>query len=368
MNNELCFTLLKRYSGKLLYSYDGIDISYQRGELNLIQASRGKQRLKPIPMSLAQKAACRIRLLERLERLEPRFAIPCDNNQAFLVSWNGCLLKINFDSNEMKTIFRYRQGMRNPLSIAEIKGIPGFLDGYVFGDYWGNPSHDKALIYRVRNDMCETVFSFEPRSILHIHGCVPDPKHSRVLILTGDSDTESGIWQTKDDFSNVTPLLVGNQQYRTCAVFPVDDGIIYATDTPLENNGIYHYSESHRKITKLFDMPGPCIYSTTIEKDKNHIKYVFATSVEPDCNLPYWKYCFTYKLGAGVKDRMCYIVVGAPETGFEAKITLEKDIWPMLLFQFGNVQFPYQSGMDRLLVTPVAVKKYDGETLEFVIT
>ena len=44
-------------------------------------------------------------------------------------------------------------------------------------------------------------------------------------------------------------------------------------------------------------------------------------------------------------------------------LKFKKDLWPMLLFQFGNCLFPDVELDDELLVCPQSVKRYDGKTV-----
>ena len=317
--------------------------------------------LMKLPMGIAKRLLCKMRLMERLLRLEPRFAVPYESG--FLMSWNGALYYVDRENRSVRCMHKYREGMNNPLSINKIEEIDGFSDGYVYGDYWGNPHKEAVSIYRLDKSGVKCVYSFQPEQVLHIHGIVADQKTGRVLICTGDKDEESAIWEAFDDFQTVRPIVQGSQIYRTCAPYITKSGILYATDTPLCDNGIYLYCQEPQQIRKIYDMPGPCIYAMRICQEKKPDLFVFATSVEPDSNLPSWRYRFTYRLGPGVKSRWVNIVVGNPQAGFQTVTRLKKDMLPMLLFQFGNAAFPYQKTAGRLYCTATAVKKQDGKTL-----
>ena len=231
--------------------------------------------------------------------MEPRFAFPVEA-YTYYVSWGGALHLIDVKTKKVQEVFTYRAGMNNPLHITNIKGIDGFEDGFVFGDYWGNPKHECVNVYGLNQNGCRIKYQFAPSTIQHIHNVCVDETSNRILICTGDSDDESGIWEVFDDFRCVKPLIRGSQKYRTCSAYITDRGILYATDTPLCENGIYLFDEKHRKLTMVYKMPGPCIYSTKIKTVSGTEKFVFATSVEPDSSLPGWRYHLTYKLGAGV--------------------------------------------------------------------
>ena len=270
-------------------------------------------------------------------------------------------------AKKLECLHKYRSGMNNPLGITLLQDIPGFSNGYVYGDYWGNPNKEANNIYRLEESGPVCVYSFPSGRVLHIHGITADKKSGRVLICTGDQDAESAIWEAFDDFKRVEPLVSGSQTCRSCAAYITDNGILYATDTPLENNGIYLYSEEKKQAEKIYDMPGPCIYATTLCDAEGKTQYVFATSVEPDSSLPAWRYRFTYRLGAGVKSRWVNIIAGNPENGFRTVARFKKDTLPMLLFQFGNVLFAHVEENDRVYLTPVGVKKQEQKTLQLDI-
>lgn len=342
---------------KLLCAGKACCLFYHRGSLWISDTPEQPARhLLKLP---GRRCLSQLRLTERLLRLEPRFAVPYEDG--FLLSWNGGMHYVDVSKATLRCLFCYRPGMHNPLGITKLQDIPGFADGYVFGDYFGNPRRESVGIYRIENGKAVCVYSFLPGQVLHIHGITADPKSGRVLICTGDSNEEAAIWEAFDDFQRVTPVMQGSQLYRSCGAYVTDGGILYATDTPLCDNGIYLHAGN--TCQKLYDMPGPCIYSMRIARENGSELFVFATSVEPDSSLPSWRYRLTYRLGVGVKSRWVHIVAGSPEEGFRTVGRMKKDVLPMLLFQFGNAAFPLQKAEGQLYLTPTAVRKYDGKTL-----
>lgn len=131
--------------------------------------------------------------------------------------------------------------------------------------------------------------------------------------------------------------MTGKQCYRACVVYPTKDCLIYATDTPLEQNCVYKMEEKSEgnEVTQLFSMPGPCIFGT----ERDGVMY-FATSVEGDPTQNRWKYMLSYKLGKGVRDRYTHLVKCALDGSCLEFAKIKKDWLPMLLFQFGNIKFP----------------------------
>ncbi len=299
----------------------------------------------------------RFRLTQRLLRLEPRFAVPYQ--EGFLLSWHGGLHYLDPAAKTLSCLHSYRLGVNNPLHITVIHNISGFTDGIVYGDYWGNTKKEAVNIYRLDSTGCRCVYTFPPGQVQHVHRIFAE--QGRVLICTGDSNAESAIWEAFDDFRTVSPVLIGSQQFKTCSPYMTEKGLVYATDTPLEDNAIWRYDGN--RCEKIYTMPGPCIYSMRLPDGR----FVFATSVEPDSSLPAWRYRFSYRLGQGVKSRRIHIILGSPEEGFHTVLQLKKDLLPMLLFQFGNAAFPYQQDSHYLYLTPTATAGTDGKTLRLSI-
>lgn len=311
-----------------------------------------------MPCSMKQRLLSQSRLAERLLRLESRVAFPL-NNTEYLVSYTGKMYHLDIQTKQLTEELTYRTRMKNPLSLVGIKGLKGFMDCILFGEYLSNNDFTEVNVWRRLNGKWEVAFSFPAGSIYHIHGIVPDYHNHCIYILTGDSDNESAIWKCTEDFKKVIPILIGSQQYRSCVAFPYKEGVLYATDTARETNHLYyaHPSDGKWKIEPVSEIPGPCIFGAEVDG-----AYYFATSVEADDTLPPSRYRFSYKLGEGVKDHFSYVVKVTKEGCVEEVLKYRKDIWPMLLFQFGNVRFPHNESKE-LVVCPQSVRKFDNKTI-----
>ena len=319
------------------------------------------QVLPDIPLSGKARIFRGLRLAERLFRLEPRCAIAL-NEDTFLVSYCGGIYRISVPESNIVLEHTYRAGMNNALNLCKVEDIHGFDDCVVYGEYFGNAAKEEVNIFaRYKDATWKKVFTFPKGKITHIHNVIAHPERDSILVFTGDGDTETLICELKNNFQEQQIWAEGNQKYRACVAFPKGDGVVYATDTPLEENAIYYLEPTmngeiiHQKIQ---DISGPCIYGTNLNG-----QFVFATSVEPDPRLNRWCYLLTYKLGVGVKDRNSHIYVGDYNAGFREVFRAKKDGLPMLLFQFGNFQFP--TGIQKeLYVTGQSLKKLDGKTVK----
>lgn len=201
---------------------------------------------------------------ERALRLAPKCCAKISDSQIILAR-RGHIWKVDLKTGRLSKEFTFPQGMSGPIYLVSIRGVTGFPDGIYCGTYVG--FHQPVRIWhRSVEGVWSEVFEFPDGEVLHIHNIVPDPTKHRILILTGDRDDESAIWEATDFFAVVRPLLKGSQQYRACVAFPVDDHIFYATDTPLEQNYIYDFDERSGRVTIVRQMPGPVIYGTTIDQ------------------------------------------------------------------------------------------------------
>lgn len=357
------YEVLARRCKPLLIMQGNELLIYSKGALYLLNnEKKNKEKLCTLPLTIIKRILCRWRLFERMLRLEPRGAKILDS-QNIIFSFNGGMYRINIKDKCLILEHQYRMGINNPLNIGEIKGIDGFQDCIAYGEYCGN-SHKNEINIFTRgfgiNDQWELKYQFPKHTITHIHSIIPDPYRKSVLILTGDDDNESGIWMAKNDFQEVIPLFIGSQQYRSCCAYPIPEGIIYATDSPIENNFIYFlkYDGIEWSSEKLFELNGSCIYSTFWNN-----KFLFSTTVEPDSTIKGFKYLLTNKLGKGIKNREVHVISGDLYNGFHCILKFTKDIWPMTLFQFGSVQFCNSDNSednDILYLYPSSIKKYDG--------
>ncbi len=350
----------------LIYEKNRI-ISYKKGALYIRHGEDQKPiKLCKLPNTGIKALLAKITLTERLLRLEPRFAYPCTDDK-FYLSYNGKLYMVDQTTGALKELFAYREKMHNPLNVCLARGLSGFENGLYFGEYWGNTDKQEVSIFVANEETCKKIFTFPAGAVTHIHGVVADYERGRMLILTGDSDSESGIWMARDNFSVVERLCGGSQQYRSCCAYFCEGGIYYATDTPLEQNYIYKYSEDTRSVSVFKKISGPCIYSMDFVGKDGKKYYAFATSVEPDSRfVGGWKYRLSRKPGPGVSDNCSHLYITDFSAVFYEIEPFQKDWLPYQLFQFGNIRFPYQNVEGILAICPQSIKKYHGKTLRLI--
>lgn len=205
------------------------------------------------------------RLLTRLLRLEPRGVAKRDNN-SILFSLKGYIYHLNIATKESKAIHKFRNNMSALVYLTTIEDLGGFTVKHCYSEYFTNNEKNEISIYGCYGDLSDwrEIYRFEKGQINHIHSIIPDPYQKKVWIFTGDFGDAAGIWYTDDDFRTVNRYLFGNQQYRARVGMPTEDGLIYATDTPMETNSIYIVSKD-KEIKKLFELEGPSLYVLNIK-------------------------------------------------------------------------------------------------------
>jgi len=310
--------------------------------------------------TLKQKLLYKSRLLTRLLRIEPRGVLNIDDNNV-LISFKGSIYHLNLKSKKLLSVHRFRNGMSAPLVLTSIKNIAGFDEQYCYGEYFSNHEKKEVKIYGCDKDLLKwrELYRFGKGEINHIHSIIPDSYNNRVWIFTGDFGNAAGIWYTEDNFKTVNRYLYGSQQYRSCVGFPTNNGLIYATDTPMENNYIY-IADSNKDIRKLFELEGSSIYGMKMNNN-----YVFSTAVERHSDGRQGKLSLlSYKRGLGIKSWYSQIVIGNLEEGFVTTAKFKKDLFPMALMQYGTITFPSGNNpTNKIILYGSALKQIDGHLL-----
>lgn len=336
-------------NGNLLCYRGGVFTLYDTERYSAIQQFS-------LPNGKFRNILSKARILERLLHCEARWALPISEAEA-LVSMNTGIYRVNCRTGVYTAEAVPVQG--RPLSAAALRGINGFENSIVVGDYTLNPERRPVSLYQ-RNDHGEwrCAYSFPAGTVRHVHGIFADRVAQKVYILTGDEDSESGIWLAEDNFKTVKPLLVGSQQYRACQMIATSDQLLYITDAPSEKNAIYRFANG--SCEKVADIEGSCIYGA-----QTYPGGVFSTTCEPDAHaknrLDYW---LSNKPGKGIDGRKISVFILASDGTMEMLAQFEHDGLPLRLFQYGTVTFTNVQD-ERAYFTPHCVKK-DAERVFMV--
>lgn len=246
--------------------------------------------------------------------------------------------------------------MRRPLSFHEIRGVKGFADSVVYGEYCYNAAQAPISVFaRTAAGTWQNMYTFPEHTVRHIHSIISDPYRDRVIICTGDHGEEAAIWAAYDGFARVEKIFGGDQDYRACCARAYPEGLLLVTDSPYFQNYAYLLTEGPEGISRknLFEVPGPTVFFTDYKDE-----VVFSTDVEYDERRlnPFTKY-FTYHRGPGVQDWYSHVIMGNPQKGFREIARFRKDRYPMgSAFGFGGVDFPNGQWDGRLYLYPYSVQ------------
>lgn len=359
-------SIIYKMKSKILFNYQPVGIwnrklvLYKAGDLFLYDPALDSMlNYGTISSSIKETFLSYSSLITRALRLRVRSSIIDEFNRIHLYVDNEL---VEFCLNEKKVLGRTKVKSR-PLYIAEIKGIKGFTDSLVFGEYCVNPKKESVNIYsRCEAGIWNSVYTFPEGLVNHIHNIIPDKYKGCVWILTGDFDNSAAIWKAEDNFRKVTPVLFGQQEYRGCIGFPSENGLLYATDTPFKQNSIRllkKNSNGEYNSQWIQDINGSCIYGCKY----NGLIY-FATTVESNgIEKNILKFLFSRKRGDGIKNNKSYLYKEVDDK-FNVIYSSEKDFLPFVLFQFGSLKFPAtEFNYDYLPIYHVASKKYNMSTL-----
>jgi hypothetical protein len=250
----------------------------------------------------------------------------------------GAIVTLNPGENVFRISHRILRGTR-PLHIAIAP------NGHLYwGEYFDNPDRDEVHIYASTDsgDTWKVAYTFPKGTIRHVHNIVHDSWQHCLWILTGDNGSECKIVRGSLDLNNVETVLSGNQQARAVAAVPVEDGLYFSSDTPLEKNFIYRLNRDGN-LCKLVELSSSSIYGCRVGN-----AIFFSTMVEPShVNL----------------DRAVSLYGSLDQIQWQRKRERKKDRWPMRFFQYGNAVLPDGNNTtDFLAVTTIAVRPGDSET------
>ena len=295
-----------------------------------------------------------LRVLARLFRTEPKYAVPINESQMLLVG-HRAIKAVDVEKQVVEDISSSKEGFSDPLNICAGSGKWVAL----WGDYGSNAEHDSINIYGLtQENKVETVYSFKSGQVRHIPNIIPK-RSGGYYIFTGDQEKDAGIYKANVPFDQVEPVEIGKQQYRAVIGFDTPKGLLYATDAVNEKNYVYLF-DGKGEPQKICALNGSCIYGTEFQG-----KYYFSTTVEPDENNRGVTSWISSKRGEGILSDEIYLVEIDEEMNFKTIEKFKKDALPMKLMQYGAIQFP-KGNTDELWCYPVAVKRHDGVALKLM--
>lgn len=299
------------------------------------------------------------RLASRLFRLGIQASCILDDH--LYIAYNCYIYLIQLSTFSIIKRYNGFKG-KSPLYLVPVENIPGFEKGVYFGEYFNNKLKTECSVFYINPAEIRKVFTFKTNSIEHIHNLVPDLKNECLWIFTGDFGQSPGIYIVKDNFKDVKPTLVGNQKYRACFGFPYRDGLVYFTDSQFSlNYMIYLYQFNGEWLTEsLSQIQGPCIFGTIL---KDYI--VYTTCTEPEISKNKIKNYFTNTPSKFIESNHVTLNIMNKDLKIVKSFSFAKDIYPMVLFQFGNIILPSSNVFNNILFAYlVAIKLQDQTNLK----
>ena len=223
------------------------------------------------------RALSRVRAIDRFAHITPFAVVPVSDGA---VAFAG------------RGMSRWLHGserfvpMDSPVDFRPMRrGVCAARDGSLYvGEYRDNGGEHRTVpraavhIWRFDGAEWSTAWQFPVDTVRHVHAVIEHPRQAGTFfVCTGDTDAESVIWRTTDDFATLVPWRSGGQQTRTCDLVFLDDGVVWGIDSPLETSGVCRVDSDDDPVQRLCDTPGPIYYGGQNEAGQ----VWFGTSVEP---------------------------------------------------------------------------------------
>ncbi len=247
----------------------------------------------------------------------------------------GALVTRAADHDEFHVTHQVQRGTR-PLHITAVPS-----GSIYWGEYFDNRERVEVHIY-VSTDRGRTwqiAYTFPAGSVRHVHNIVYDRWSDCLWILTGDEGTECKVLRASCDLRSVEVVLSGNQQARTVAAIPTQNGLYLSTDTPSEKNHVYRLDRVGN-VEQVGDLASSSIYGCRVDE-----AMFFSTMVEPS---------------AVNASREVHLAASRDGTNWQVLARWTKDNLSMRYFQYGNAFLPDGENATRYLAaTTIAVKSDD---------
>ncbi|WP_282016612.1 hypothetical protein [Marinifilum flexuosum] len=333
-----------------LYIYDKI-----KGDCSYI----GK-----LPLTFLQNILINFKITARLFRLVNIVCCPFNQDEV-LLGFNHSFYNIDLKNKVISYLYSVDKGKR-PLYFENVMDNEIVPEGIYFGDYFGNSARKEVAIYRIDkvNKRKEIVYTFKEGMINHVHSLKIDYNNNCIWIFTGDFDRAAAIWQVKKKFEIVQPVVRGKQIYRACVASCDNSSVVYATDTPFQQNYLRKLvmEDGVWRSREIAKVNGSVIYGCQINDS-----LIFSTAVEPNGIYKNRIHAlFSRKRGNGIADDYCYVYLYSfKDSSLKIIYKSKKDRLPYATFQFGALVFPNLNGhkISELPIFHLATNKYDLETI-----
>ena len=221
-------------------------------------------------------------------------------------------------------------------------------DNFYYGEYRSNPERSPVNIWQWQQEQSAWQSVWQFTNVRHVHGIFHDPYTDSIWATTGDSDDESAIWQTSDNFKTLNKVVGGNQQFRAVQLLFTKEYVYFGSDAPEEQNYIYRMARDGANHERLITVDSSVFFASKVNE-----RLFFSTAVEPSTRNDSRMAAIWSAEGNGVWERVA---------------EYKKDSLPMRYFQYGQIQFPSGPGDDvHLYFSPFATAGH-GDSYKMNIT
>jgi hypothetical protein len=268
-------------------------------------------------------------LLKRLLRNGVHAAKMCQDTLIVILKGKFVLFKNNRLVKEID-IDRGSRPLRN--------GVECISGRMYYGDYWSNSERQAVNIYKVdlKTFKKEKFYTFS--HVRHIHFIQQDRINKDILLIgTGDSDSESGIYSLNVKTKEFAPIVEGSQKFRAVSILQNNNSLFWGSDDPDSENYIYQLNRDTQELRQICKIDGPAYYSTRNKKGEMFI----ATTIEDRKRHK----AIIYKSNDGGQSWSVYK-------------KFKKDLWHDKYFGHGIIEFiDGQENYDELIYNTVGLKE-----------
>jgi hypothetical protein len=254
----------------------------------------------------------RSRLISRLLRLDVHRMVQTAAGTLIATSADG-IARRAAGAAQFSVAFRAYRGSRpTSLCVDDANRI-------YFGEYFINRHREAVHVFMSEDDgrSWDRCYTFPAGSIRHVHALEYDTRLRMIWVLTGDYGQEAQIGLATPGFAEYRVIVQGNQQTRACSGVPTAAGLVYATDTPLEQNHVYLLDAGTGAVRRLADVQQSALFMTEACGG-----LWLSTIVEPSKALPTQSVHVWFS-----RDELCWTeLYSAP-----------RDLWSLRYFQFAAV-------------------------------
>jgi hypothetical protein len=262
-----------------------------------------------------RRLARRSHLLSRLLRLDVHRMVQTSEGTLIATCAEG-VVRCAAEANEFSVVFRDYRGLR-PISLC----VDDEHRVY-FGEYFINKDREAVHIFMSQDDgeSWDRCYTFPAGSIRHVHALEYDARLRRIWVLTGDYGPEAQIGLATPGFTEYRVVVQGSQQTRACSGVPTAAGLVYATDTPLEQNHVYLLDAGTGAVDRLADVQQSALFMTEACGG-----LWLSTVVEPSEALP---------------TQSVHVWFSRDDLHWTELYSASRDLWSLRYFQFAAVALP----------------------------